>query len=190
MAETTEKIIPRLQQRYQDEIIPVLKKELGRDNVMSLPKLQKIVLNMGVGQASQDRKLIDGAVRDMTVVAGQKPLICNSRRAVSGFRLRENMPVGVKVTLRGARMYEFLDRLISVVIPRIRDFRGLNPRSFDGQGNYGMGLDDQFVFPEIDADEVGFAQGMDICMVIQNAQGPDEGRLLLKQFGMPFRQSS
>jgi len=179
----------RLQERYKTEIVPALKQKFGRENVLSLPKLQKIVLNMGVGKALQDKERIKHAVDHLSLIAGQKAQITKARVAVSGFRLRENNEIGCRVTLRGKRMYEFLDRLIHVALPRIRDFRGVNPKSFDGNGNYSMGLTEQLVFPEIDPDKVTFTQGMDITFVT-GCRNDDEARELLRAFGMPFRDET
>jgi large subunit ribosomal protein L5 len=179
----------RLMDRYKNEIIPQLKSKFGRDNVLSLPKLQKIVLNMGVGKALQDKERIKHAVEHLSLIAGQKAQITKARVAVSGFRLRENNEIGCRVTLRGKRMFEFLDRLIHVALPRIRDFRGVNPKSFDGNGNYSMGLTEQLVFPEIDPDKVTFTQGMDITFVT-GCRNDDEARELLRAFGMPFREET
>lgn len=177
----------RLQEKYQKEVLPTLAKELGRTNPHALPQLKKIVISMGLGKAIAERKRLDEAVEHLAQIAGQKPQITKSRKAVSGFRLRENMEVGCLVTLRGQRMYEFLDRLISLALPRVRDFRGLNPKGFDGRGNYSLGLNEQLVFPEILADKAAYVQGMNITMVT-SAETDDEGRLLLKQLGMPFRK--
>jgi large subunit ribosomal protein L5 len=181
--------MPRLLDKYTKEIVPALGKKFGRENKHSLPKLQKIVLNMGVGKALQDKERIKHAVEHLSVIAGQKAVVTKARVAVSGFRLRENNEIGCRVTLRGKRMYEFLDRLIHVALPRIRDFRGVNPKSFDGNGNYSMGLTEQLVFPEIDPDKVTFTQGMDITFVT-GCRNDDEARELLRQFGMPFRDES
>src|SRR5262245_11943753 len=177
----------RLQERYKKEILPALKKKLGRDNELSLPRLQKIVVNMGVGKALQDKNRIDQAAEQLGQITGQKPQITLAKTSVSAFRLREGQAIGCRVTLRGRRMYEFLDRLISVALPRIRDFRGVNPKSFDGHGNYSMGLTEQSVFPEIDPDKVTFVQGMDVTFVT-NTKNDDEARELLRAFGMPFRE--
>jgi large subunit ribosomal protein L5 len=177
----------RLQERYQKEIAKQLAQKLGRTNPHSLPKLQKIVVNMGVGKALQDKNRLDQAAEQLAQITGQKPDVRLAKKAVSAFRLRENNPIGVRVTLRGRRMYEFLDRLISVALPRIRDFRGVNPKSFDGHGNYSMGLTEQSVFPEIDPDKVTFVQGMDVTFVT-NVDSDDEARELLRAFGMPFRE--
>src|SRR5271170_6116935 len=176
----------RLQERFVKEIVPALAAKFGRANVHSLPKLQKIVLNMGVGKALQDKNRMTEAVDHLTLIAGQKAQITKSRIAVSGFRLRENNEIGCLVTLRGRRMYEFLDRLINAALPRIRDFRGLNPKSFDGNGNYTMGVSEQLIFPEIDPDKMSFTQGMDITFVT-STRNDDEARELLRAFGMPFR---
>src|SRR5271163_3329243 len=178
----------RLQERYQKEILPELKKKFGRDNVMSLPKLQKIVVNMGVGTALQDKNRMEQAAEQLTMITGQKSQVTKARLAVSGFRLREGNEIGCRVTLRGRRMYEFLDRLISIAMPRIRDFRGINPKSFDGHGNYSLGLTEQQVFPEIDPDKLTFVQGMDITFVT-STKSDDESRELLRGFGMPFREA-
>lgn len=179
----------RLNTIYTQEIIPRLKKELGRDNLHSLPKLQKVVVNMGVGKSIQDSKILDEAIEHLGQITGQKPVITLSRRSVANFKLREGMKIGCCVTLRGDRMYEFLDRLISLVLPRVRDFRGLNPKAFDGRGNYSLGLGEQVVFPEINADKVKHVQGMNIA-IVTTAKNNDEGRLLLKELGMPFRKDA
>jgi large subunit ribosomal protein L5 len=178
----------RLQERYQKEIIPHLKQQLGRSNVLSLPRLQKIVVNMGVGKALQDKNRIEQAAEQLAQITGQKAQVTQAKKAVSGFRLREGNAIGCRVTLRGARMYEFLDRLISIALPRIRDFRGVNPKSFDGNGNYSLGLAEQQVFPEIDPDKVTFVQGMDVTFVT-TTRNDDEARVLLRAFGMPFREA-
>jgi large subunit ribosomal protein L5 len=177
----------RLQQRYAAEVVPALAQKLGRENKLSLPKLTKIVVNMGVGKAIQDKNRMTEAVEHLTAITGQKPQITRAKVSVSGFRLREGMEVGCRVTLRGKRMYEFLDRLINLALPRIRDFRGVNPKSFDGNGNYNMGLSEQMVFPEIHPDKVNFTQGMDITICTSTTKD-DEARELLKAFGMPFRE--
>jgi len=178
----------RLLERYQKEIAPLLEKKLGRQNRLSLPRLEKIVVNMGVGKALQEKNRMELAAEQLSQITGQKALITKAKKAVSGFRLRENNPIGCKVTLRGRRMYEFLDRLISIALPRIRDFRGVNPKSFDGHGNYSLGLAEQLVFPEIDPDKVTFTQGMDVTFVT-TTNSDDEARELLRAFGMPFRES-
>lgn len=177
---------PRLRERYEQEILPALEKSLGRTNRLSLPRLQKIVINMGVGTAITEKKHIEEAVAALTQIAGQKAVITLSRRAIAGFKLRENQAIGCKVTLRGTRMYEFLDRLISLALPRVRDFRGLNPYGFDGRGNYTLGLSEQLVFPELNPDKYTRPQGMHITLVT-SATKDDEGRELLRGFGMPFR---
>ena len=174
-----------LKKIYQDEIVAKLKEELGLDNIMEVPKITKITLNMGVGEASADRKAMDGAVADMTAISGQKPLVTKARKSVAGFKIREGWPIGCKVTLRRERMYEFLDRLITIALPRVRDFRGLNPSSFDGCGNYAMGLKEQIVFPEIDYDQIDTIRGMDIVFVT-SAKTDDEARELLRRFDFPF----
>jgi large subunit ribosomal protein L5 len=178
----------RLSDKYKKDIVPALKKKLGRDNVHSLPRLEKISVNMGVGKALQDKNRMEHAVEELSKITGQRPQVTKARLAVSGFRLREGNEIGCRVTLRKQRMYEFLDRLISVALPRIRDFRGLNPNSFDGHGNYTFGLAEQTVFPEIDPDKVTFTQGMDVTMVT-TTKSDDEARELLRQFGMPFRDA-
>src|SRR6266481_4096050 len=178
----------RLLERYQKEIAPRLEEKLGRKNRLSLPRLQKIVVNMGVGKALQDKNRMEQAAEQLTQITGQRAQITKAKVAVSGFRLREGNEIGCRVTLRGKRMYEFLDRLISVALPRIRDFRGVNPKSFDGNGNYTNGLSEQLVFPEIDPDKVNFSQGMDITFVT-STRSDDEARELLRLFGMPFREA-
>jgi large subunit ribosomal protein L5 len=179
-------MIPRLQQRYSDEIRPALVKQLGRTNPMAIPRLQKIVVNMGVGAATVDKKHLDEAVDAMTQITGQKPLVTRSRVSVAGFKLRENMAIGAKVTLRGRRMYEFLDRLVSIALPRVRDFRGLNPNAFDGQGNYNLGLAEQLVFAELNPDKFHRVQGMNVTIVTSTPSN-DDARELLRSFGVPFR---
>jgi large subunit ribosomal protein L5 len=178
----------RLQERYQKEILPQLKTKLKRENRHSLPELKKIVVNMGVGKTLQEKNRLEQAAGQLAQITGQKPQITKAKKAVAGFRLREGNEIGCRVTLRGRRMYEFLDRLISIALPRIRDFRGVNPKSFDGNGNYSLGLSEQTVFPEIDPDKVNFAQGMDITFVT-STRNDDEARELLRGFGMPFRES-
>jgi large subunit ribosomal protein L5 len=178
---------PRLWERYAKEIRPALAAKLGRDNVHSLPRLDKIVVNMGVGSAVTEKKHIEDATAALAQISGQKPQITKSRKAIANFRLREDMPIGCKVTLRGPRMYEFLDRLISLALPRVRDFRGLNPNAFDGHGNYSLGLSEQLVFPELNPDKFLRTQGMNVTMVIASTKGDDESRELLRGFGMPFR---
>ncbi len=178
---------PRLRQRYDDEIRASLAAELGLANVMQVPRLHKIVINMGVGRATQQQSLLEGAVRDLGVIAGQKPVVTKARRSIAAFKLREGMPIGCMVTLRGDRMWEFFDRLISLAIPRIRDFRGLSPRSFDGRGNYTFGVTEQLIFPEIDYDKVDTPRGMDIT-IVTSSRTDAEGRALLAAFGFPFRR--
>ena len=177
----------RLQALYEETILPNLAKELGRTNPQSLPKLEKIVVSMGVGRAIQDHKILEESVEHLRNLTGQQPVITKARRSVSNFKLREGSDVGCMVTLRRARMYEFLDRLVSLVLPRVRDFRGLNPKAFDGAGNYSLGLTEQGVFPEINPDKVKNVQGMNIA-IVTTAQNNDEGRMLLREFGMPFKK--
>ena len=172
--------------KYDSEIVPKLLKEFGYKNVMEVPRITKVTLNMGVGEASQDRKAIDGAVTDMTKLSGQKPIVTLARKSVAGFKIREGWPIGVKVTLRRERMYEFLERLVCVAVPRVRDFRGLNAKSFDGRGNYSMGLREQIVFPEIEFDKVDKLRGMDIT-VTTTAKTDDEARALLRAFNFPLK---
>lgn len=178
----------RLMDRYYKEIAPKLAEKLGRKNVLSLPRLQKIVVNMGVGKALQEKNRLEQSAEQLGQITGQRPQITKAKIAVSGFRLREGNEIGCRVTLRGRRMYEFLDRLISIALPRIRDFRGVNPKSFDGNGNYSLGLSEQMVFPEIDPDKVTFTQGMDVTFVM-STRNDDESRELLRAFGMPFRET-
>jgi len=177
----------RLLDRYTAEIVPALKAKFGRDNIMSMPKITKVVLNMGVGKTLQDKNRLTEAVEHLGQIAGQKAQITRAKKSVSSFRLRQGQEIGCMVTLRGKRMYEFLDRFITLALPRIRDFRGVNPKSFDGNGNYNMGLTEQLVFPEIDPDKVNFTQGMDIT-ICTSAVNDDEARELLKLVGMPFRE--
>jgi large subunit ribosomal protein L5 len=181
-----EKTLPRLRQRYLDEISPGLREQFGYENVMQIPGVVKVVVNMGVGEAARDAKLMDGAVRDLTAITGQKPLVQRARKSIAQFKLREGMPIGAKVTLRGDRMWEFLDRLLSIALPRIRDFRGLSPDQFDGNGNYTFGLTEQSMFHEIDMDRVDRQRGMDIT-VVTTARTDEEGRELLRRLGFPFR---
>jgi large subunit ribosomal protein L5 len=179
-------MLPRLQERYRQEIVPALSKEFSFDNVMQVPRVTKIVLNIGLGEALQNAKAIDAAVADLTAIAGQKPVVTRAKKSVANFKLREGQAIGAMVTLRGARMYEFLDRLINVALPRIRDFRGVNRRSFDGRGNYSIGLREQIMFPEIEYDKVDKLRGLEIS-IVTSARNDAEGYALLKQFGMPFR---
>ena len=175
-----------LYRTYVDEIRPKLKEELGLDNIMQVPRLTKVTLNMGVGETTGDRKVLDAAVSDMTAIAGQKPVVCNARKSEAGFKIREGFPIGCKVTLRQERMFDFIERLVDIAIPRIRDFRGLNPRSFDGRGNFSMGVSEQIVFPEIDYDQIDKIRGLDIC-VTTTATTNDQALALLKAFNFPFR---
>ena len=176
---------PRMQEQYQTTVRPALQEEFGYANPMEIPGMEKIVINFGVGEAVADSKKIDAAVRELTAISGQKPIVINAKRSVATFKLREGMPIGVKVTLRGVRMYEFLDRLVNIALPRVRDFRGLSPKSFDGRGNYALGLKEQIVFPEIDYDTVDEMRGMDV-IVVTTAQTNEEGRALLKGLDFPF----
>ncbi len=178
----------RLQEKFAKEILPALMQKFGRTNVHSMPKLQKIVLNMGVGKALQDKEKMKIAADQMGQIAGQRPQITKAKAAISTFRLRQGNEIGCRVTIRGRRMFEFLDRLINVALPRIRDFRGINPKSFDGNGNYSMGINEQLIFPEIDPDKVNFTQGMDITFVT-STRNDDESREMLRLFGMPFREA-
>jgi large subunit ribosomal protein L5 len=177
----------RLQQIYRERIVPQLISDLGLKNPMQVPKITKITVNMGVGEAVADRKLMDAAVADLTKITGQKPLICKSKKAIASFKLRQGLAIGCKVTLRGARMYEFLDRLISVAMPRIRDFRGVSPRAFDGRGNYTLGVREQIIFPEIQYDQIDQLRGMDIT-ITTTARDNAQGRALLTAFNFPFRK--
>jgi len=188
-AEAAAPPVPRLKERYRSEIAPALKDEFGYANVMQIPGLTKIVVNMGVGEAARDAKLIEGAVRDLTTITGQKPAVARAKKSVAQFKLREGMPIGAHATLRGDRMWEFLDRLLTIALPRIRDFRGLPDRQFDGQGNYTFGLTEQVMFHEIDPDKVDRQRGMDIT-VVTTAKNDAEGRSLLRRLGFPFRESA
>jgi large subunit ribosomal protein L5 len=185
MAETL--YVPRLRTQYDEQIRAALTEQFGYKNVMQLPKLEKIVLNMGVGEAVNDTKKVKAAAADLEKIAGQKAVITHARKSIAGFKVRENMPLGVKVTLRKQRMYEFLDRLVNIALPRVRDFRGLNPNSFDGRGNYAMGIKEHIIFPEIAYDQIDQVWGMDI-VVCTTAKSDDEARALLKAFNFPFRQ--
>ncbi len=177
----------RLKKHYKKQVVKKLQEQHGYKNVMQIPKIEKITLNMGVGEASRDKKVMEFAVRDMTAIAGQKPQVTYARKSIAGFKIRDGMPLGCKVTLRGERMYEFLDHLVSIAIPRIRDFRGLNPKAFDGRGNYSMGLKEQIVFPEIDYDKVDKMRGMDIT-ITTSAKNDDEARSLLRAFNFPLKE--
>jgi large subunit ribosomal protein L5 len=185
---TQTKTLPRLQERYRAEIIPALREQFEFANIMQVPGVVKVVVNMGVGDAARDAKLIDGAVRDLTAITGQKPQVQRARKSIAQFKLREGMPIGAKVTLRGDRMWEFLDRLLSIALPRIRDFRGLSGKQFDGHGNYTFGLNEQSMFHEIDVDRIDRQRGMDIT-VVTTAATDEEGRALLKQLGFPFKEN-
>jgi large subunit ribosomal protein L5 len=184
-AELPEDYVPRLKRRYREEIVPALMEELGVTNVMEVPGLAKIVVNVGLGEAITDAKAIDGALADLATITGQRPKVNVARKSIAGFKLRAGMPIGVKVTLRGDRMWEFFDRLLAVALPRVRDFRGLNPASFDGRGNYTFGFAEQLVFPEIDYDSVDRVRGMDIT-IVTTAESDEHGRALLDAFGFPF----
>lgn len=183
-----QKAVPRsrLRERYEKEVVPALREAFGYPNIMAVPKISKIVVNMGVGEATQTPRLLDSAINELALITGQRPVIARAKKSVSSFRLREGMPIGCKVTLRGERMYHFLDRLISVAIPRVRDFRGLNPNSFDGRGNYTLGLKEQLVFPEIDYDDIEKIRGMDIT-IVTTAETDEEARELLRLMGLPLR---
>jgi large subunit ribosomal protein L5 len=185
---TAEAPAPRMKQRYREEIVPALREQFGYANVMQVPALTKIVVNMGVGEAARDSKLIEGAIRDLTAITGQKPQVTRARKSIAQFKLREGMPIGAHVTLRGDRMWEFLDRLLALALPRIRDFRGLSDRQFDGRGNYTFGLTEQVMFHEINQDRIDRSRGMDIT-VVTTATNDDEGRALLKHLGFPFKEN-
>jgi large subunit ribosomal protein L5 len=184
---TQERVVPRLKARYDTELRAQLKDQLGLRNIMQVPRLEKIVVNMGVGAAVAQPSLLEGAVRDLATITGQKPLVTRAKKSIAGFKLRQGNAIGAKVTLRGDRMWEFMDRLISIAIPRIRDFRGLDPRSFDGHGNYTFGLTEQLVFPEIDYDSIDMPRGMDIT-IVTTASSDDHGRALLLALGFPFKR--
>ena len=184
---TTQSVQPRLRVRYREQILPGLREQFQYDNVMQVPGLVKVVVNMGVGEAARDSKLIEGAIKDLTLITGQKPQVTKARKSIAQFKLREGMPIGCHVTLRGDRMWEFLDRLLSIALPRIRDFRGLNPGQFDGNGSYTFGLNEQSMFHEIDQDSIDRVRGMDIT-VVTTAKTDDEGRALLKALGFPFKE--
>ena len=183
------RVVPRLKERYDRDLRPQLKTELGMRNIMEVPRLEKIVINCGVGRATQQASLLDGAVADLTVITGQKPVVTKAKKSIAGFKLRAGNAIGAKVTLRGDRMWEFYDRLVSLAIPRIRDFRGLSPRSFDGHGNYTFGVTEQLIFPEIDYDKIDTTRGMDIT-IVTTARTNEEGRAFLAAFGFPFRQET
>ena len=185
MSETQQ--MPRLKEQYRGEMIAALTEEFGYQNVMQVPKVEKVVVNMGVGDAARDSKLIEGAITDLAAITGQRPRVTRAKNSIAQFKLREGQPIGAKVTLRGDRMWEFLDRLLSLALPRIRDFRGLSSKQFDGNGNYTFGLTEQVMFHEIDADKIDRSRGMDIT-VVTTAQTDDEGRALLRQLGFPFKE--
>jgi large subunit ribosomal protein L5 len=187
-AESADRVPPRLKQRYRTEIAGSLREEFGYPNVMQVPTITKIVVNMGVGEAARDAKLIDGAVKDLAIITGQKPAVARARKSIAQFKLREGMPIGAHVTLRGDRMWEFCDRLLSIALPRIRDFRGLSDRQFDGRGNYTFGLIEQLMFHEINPDQVDRQRGMDVT-VVTSATTDDEGRSLLRRLGFPFKEN-
>ncbi len=188
MTETATPVAPRLKARYAEQIRPALSEQFAYGNVMQVPGVVKVVVNMGVGDAAKDSKLIEGAIRDLAAITGQKPQVTKARKSIAQFKLREGMPIGAHVTLRGDRMWEFLDRLVTIALPRIRDFRGLSPRQFDGRGNYTFGLNEQSMFHEIDQDRIDRVRGMDIT-VVTTATTDDEGRALLKALGFPFKEN-
>ena len=177
----------RLKETYQKEIIDGMVKKFGYKNVMQVPKIEKIVINMGIGEAKENSKVLDAAMNDLAIIAGQKPVTTKAKNSIANFKIREGMPIGCKVTLRGERMYEFLDRLVNLALPRVRDFRGVNPNAFDGRGNYALGIKEQLIFPEIEYDKVDKVRGMDI-IIVTTAATDEEGRELLAQFGMPFKK--
>jgi large subunit ribosomal protein L5 len=183
-----EQQIPRLKRRYDDEVRARLKERLGYSSAMQVPRLEKITVNMGVGEAKTNAKALDSAIEELTTITGQRAQITRARRSIAGFKIREGMPIGAKVTLRGARMYEFLDRLVSIALPRIRDFRGLSPVSFDGRGNYSLGVREQLIFPEIDYDDIDAVRGLDVA-ITTTAKTDDEGLELLRELGLPFRDT-
>jgi large subunit ribosomal protein L5 len=185
----SDRYVPRLKVRYSEEILPRLRSERGMANPMQVPRLEKIVINMGIGEAVKDARMLEAAVEDLTTITGQKPVITKARKSIAGFKLREGMSIGAKVTLRGARMWEFLDRMISTALPRIRDFRGLDPKAFDGRGNYTIGVTEQLIFPEIDYDKVVKVRGMDIT-IVTTATNDDDGRALLHALGLPLQGES
>jgi large subunit ribosomal protein L5 len=188
MTTMTERQMPRLKSRYREEIVPALQEEFSFENIMQVPRVTKVVVNMGVGEAARDSKLIEGAIRDLTEITGQRPQVTKARKSIAQFKLREGMPIGAHVTLRGDRMWEFLDRLLSVALPRIRDFRGLSGKQFDGRGNYTFGLTEQSMFHEIDQDKIDRVRGFDIT-IVTTAKNDEEGRALLKALGFPFKSN-
>lgn len=177
----------RLLEKYRNEVVPALMQKFNYKNVMQVPRIEKVVINMGVGEAAHNAKLLDGAVNDLMAITGQKPVITRAKKSIAGFKIREGMPIGVKVTLRGERMYHFLDKLLNVALPRVRDFRGVSPKSFDGRGNYTLGLREQLIFPEIDYDKIDKVRGMDVT-IVTTAQTDEECKALLDELGMPFRK--
>lgn len=187
MAAAKPHYVPRLKERFRTVVVPSLMKELGLTNPMAVPRLEKIVINMGLGEATQNAKILDAAVDELAAISGQRPVITRARKSIAAFKLRKGMPIGAMVTLRGDRMYEFLDRLIHIVLPRVRDFRGVSPKSFDGRGNYTLGLRDQLVFPEVDFNKVDKTRGMNIC-IVTTAKTDEEALVLLTHLGLPFRQ--
>ena len=189
MSAQTDTYTPRLRDRYREELVPRLRDELGLSNVMQVPRLERVVVNMGVGEAVRDGRLLDAALDDLATITGQKAVITKARKSIAGFKLREGMAIGAKVTLRGWRMWEFIDRLVSLALPRIRDFRGLNPSSFDGHGNYTLGVTEQLIFPEIDYDKIVKVTGMDVT-IVTTAKTDEEGRALLTALGFPFAQAA
>ena len=188
MTTMTETSMPRLKARYREEIVPALREQFSLENIMQVPRVTKVVVNMGVGEAARDSKLIEGAIRDLTEITGQRPQVTKARKSIAQFKLREGMPIGAHVTLRGDRMWEFLDRLLSVALPRIRDFRGLSGKQFDGRGNYTFGLTEQSMFHEIDQDKIDRVRGMDIT-IVTTADNDEEGRALLRLLGFPFKEN-
>lgn len=180
--------MPRLKDRYFNEVVPLLREKFGYKNIMQVPKVEKIIINMGVGEARENPKALDAAANDLAAISGQKPVITRAKKSISAFKIRAGMPIGAKVTLRGDRMYEFLDKLINISIPRIRDFRGISPKSFDGRGNFALGIREQLIFPEINYDKIDKIRGMDV-IIVTTAKTDEEGRELLKLLGMPFRKS-
>ena len=189
MSAKTDDYMPRLRKRYREELVPALRDQLGLTNVMQVPSVEKVVINMGVGEAVKDGRLLDAALEDLATITGQKAVVTKARKSIAGFKLREGMAIGAKVTLRGAYMWEFVDRLVSLALPRIRDFRGLSPTAFDGHGNYTLGVTEQLIFPEIDYDKVLKVTGMDIT-IVTTAETDDEGRALLAALGFPFAQAA
>jgi large subunit ribosomal protein L5 len=185
-AQDEPKVTPRLRETYRNQIVPALMKEFGYKNPMQVPKVERVVLNVGMGEAIQNVKLLESAVTELGIITGQRPVVTKAKKAIAGFKLRQGMPIGAKVTLRNDRMYEFLDRLVSLALPRIRDFRGVSPKAFDGRGNYTLGLKEQLIFPEIQYDSVASIHGMDIT-IVTTASTNDEGKALLRHMGMPFR---